>query len=84
MLDGRTMRAWRKERDKVIRTYNVKAFRMFYEKWTEKGLYKLKLPNDLAIEVAMRKIVYNLPDATEKEKAEAKEWLTLRGYNTEY
>lgn len=46
---------WRKERDKVVKTYDVEAFKKFYIKWTKRGLYDMKLPADEVIEISMRK-----------------------------
>ena len=75
MFDEYTLKMWRKDRDKVVRTYNIHAFKMFYERWKSRGLYNMKRPSDRAIEIAMRKIVYYLPDVSASDKAEAKRWL---------
>lgn len=37
---------------------------------------------DEVIEVAMRKMICNIPTMSQKEKREAVEWLTSRGYTT--
>ena len=73
---------WSKERDEAIRTQDVEQFRTFYKKWTERGFYRNGLPSDEVIEISLRKMLYNLGNATDQEKAEAEKWLTERGYDT--
>lgn len=74
---------WIKERDEAIRTLDVEKFKEFYRKWTERGFYRNGLPSDEVIEVSLRKMLYNLRNATTEEKAKAMEWLTERGYSTD-
>lgn len=73
---------WKSERDAVIRKQDVEMFKAFYKKWQNRGIYQMKIPSDNVIEVSLRKMLYNLADATEEEKATAKAWLTERGYDT--
>lgn len=73
---------WLKERDEAIRTQDVAKFKEFYKKWTARGIYyRNTLPSDKVIEISLRKMLYNLGNATEQEKAEAEKWLTERGYD---
>ena len=74
---------WLKERDEVVKTYDVNKFKVFYIKWKMMGLYSLPLPSDDVIEVSMRKMVYNMLSSTESEKDEAKKWLIEHGSTTE-
>lgn len=74
---------WLKERDEVVKTYDVNKFKAFYVKWKMMGLYSLPLPSDDVIEVSMRKMVYNMLSSTEGEKDEAKKWLIEHGSTTE-
>lgn len=73
---------WLKERDEVVKTYDINKFKDFYYKWTVMGLYDSPLPSDRVIEISMRKMVYNMLSATEDEKAEAKKWLIEHGCTT--
>lgn len=77
------VKLWLKERDEVMKTYDVEKFKEFYLKWKNRGFYLLGLPSDSVIERSMRKGVYHMESATEEEKAEAKEWLESHGYTTE-
>lgn len=72
---------WLKERDEAIRTQDVAKFKEFYKKWTERGFYRNGLPSDEVIEISLRKMLYNLGNVTDQEKAEAEKWLTERGYD---
>lgn len=72
---------WLKERDEAIRTQDVAKFKEFYKKWTGRGFYRNGLPSDEVIEISLRKMLYNLGNVTDQEKAEAEKWLTERGYD---
>lgn len=74
---------WIKERDEAIRSLDVDKFKEFYKKWTERGFYRNGLPADEVVEVSLRKMLYNLGNATAEEKAEAEKWLSDRGYSTD-
>lgn len=82
MLDKKKLKEFVKERDKVVKTYDVEKFKEFYAKWENKGYYYLPLPKDNIIEISLRKMVYNMKSATEQEKTEAKAWLEERGCTT--
>lgn len=77
------MKKWLKERDEVVKSYDVEAFKKFYHKWTRLGVYQVTLPPDKVIEISLRKMVYYMTSATPEEKAEAEKWLLDRGYDTE-
>ena len=74
--------SWKAERDKAIRSQDVKTFKAFYEKWKAKAYYDVKLPSDYVLEVSLRKMLYNMENATVKEKEQAKKWLIERGFDT--
>ena len=74
---------WRKERDEVVKTLDIKKFKEFYRKWKLKGFYNIPLPDDAVIEISLHKMLYNINSATDEEKSKAKEWLESRGYSTE-
>lgn len=74
---------WKKERDEVVKTYNLEKFREFYEKWSKKGLYNIELPPDPVLEIALRKMVLQMESATDQEKEDAKWWLSRRGIRCE-
>lgn len=65
------------DRDKAVRSLDVKKFRKFCKKW--KTPY---IPTDEVLEITMRKMLYNLYSATDEERNNAKEWLESRGYST--
>lgn len=74
---------WLKERDEVVKTYDVNKFKDFYNKWKSMGLYNLPLPTDSVIEISMRKMVYHMTSSTNIEKEEAKKWLIEHGSSTD-
>lgn len=82
-MDLELMELWKKERDEVIKTLDVKKFKAFYGKWKLKGFYNGPLPNDAVIEILLHKMLYNIKSATDEEKSKAKEWLESKGYSTE-
>ncbi len=77
---------WLNERDEVLKTHDVSLFKEFVTRWRGYGFYDdtpfLDSSSDEVIEVAMRKMICNLPTMSQKEKKEAVEWLTSRGYTT--
>lgn len=74
---------WKAERDKAIKSQDVDTFKAFYNKWKKRGFYELQLPNDIVLEITLRKMLYNLKSATTQEKADAAKWLQERGLSTE-
>ncbi len=74
---------WKAERNKAIKSQDVDTFKAFYNKWKKRGFYELELPNDMVLEITLRKMLYNLKDATPQEKANAAKWLQERGLSTE-
>lgn len=84
MVDEKLHSEWLKERDEVVKSYDVPRFKEFVKKWTELGVYHLDiLPSDEVIEISMRKMVYHFTTSTHKEREDAKRWLESRGYTTE-
>ena len=81
-MTEKDMKKWLKERDAIVKTYDIQAFKDFYRKWSKKGLYTLRLPADNIIEISMRKMVYHMASATEDEKKEAEQWLLDHGSDT--
>ena len=77
------LKMWLKERDEVVKTYDVEAFKRFYKKWNDRGFYIHDLPSDSVIEVSLRKMAYHTASYSEQEKADAKEWLESRGFTTD-
>lgn len=75
---------WQKERDEVVKTYDVEKFKDFYRKYQLLGVYPgvIQLPSDKVIEATMHKMVYHMKSATAKEKAEAKAWLKAHKSDT--
>lgn len=74
---------WLHERDEVLKTHDVGQFKEFVIKWRERGFYDdTPFPSDEELEASMRKMICNIPTMSQKEKKEAVEWLTIRGYTT--
>ena len=78
----REIALWKAERDKAIRSQDVKIFKAFFEKWKAKVYHDVKLPSDYVLEVSLRKMLYNMENATVNEKEQAKKWLIERGFDT--
>lgn len=78
------MSEWLKERDEVVKTYDIEKFKQFFRKWQVKGIYdrKMPLPADEVIEISLRKMVYHMTSATEEQKKEAEAWLIAHGSST--
>lgn len=75
---------WREELQEAVETLDVKTFRKFYARWTEKGVYNenvIKGMSDEVIEISIRKLAVNMSGIKPKIKAEAKAWLLERGYD---
>ena len=84
-MNDKLLKTWLKERDKVVKSYDIDAFKAFWHKWQSKGIYdkRMQLPSDKVIEISMRKMVFHMESATEDEKKEAELWLHLHGCSTE-
>ena len=78
----REIALWKTERDNAIRSQDVKIFKAFFEKWKAKAYYDVELPSDYVLEISLRKMLYNMKNATVKEKEQAKKWLIERGIDT--
>jgi len=80
-LNDKILKEWLLERDNVVKTYDIDAFKAFWYKWQKKGLYdkSMPLPDDEVIEISMRKMVCNMTNATDAEKKDAEEWLYQHG-----
>lgn len=72
---------WLKERDEAAYSFDVDKFKKFYTKWRKRGFYNMPLPSDEVIEISMRKIVCSLANPDEYKLAEARAWLSERGYS---
>ena len=72
---------WLKERDEVTLSLNIDKFKAFYRKWQKKGVYDLELPSDEVIEISMRKCVCAMANPPKDKLAEARAWLSERGYS---
>ena len=77
------MNEWRKERDEAIRSLDLEKFKAFYRKYQKMGLYGLNLPRDEVLEIALRKSLLMMTNATDEEKNRARAWLIEHGYSTE-
>ena len=77
------IKKWRKERDAIVLTYDVEAFKEFYHKWQKKGVYNMPLPSDMVIEISLRKMVLAMADATDEQKMRARMWLIEHGMKPE-
>jgi hypothetical protein len=61
----------------------VNLFKEFVIRWRERGFYDdTPFPSDEVLEISMRKMICNITTMSQKEKKEAVEWLTSRGYTT--
>lgn len=72
---------WKKERDAAAYSFDVEQFKAFYRKWQKRGVYKDELPDDEILEIVMRKMVCVLADPQKDKLAEARAWLSERGYS---
>ena len=81
MSDIYELRQWIKERDEALYTFDVGTFKEFYRKWQKRGFYTEPLPPDEIIEIIMRKMVCCLEKPKKDKLAEARAWLSERGYS---
>lgn len=72
---------WLKERDEVTLSLDIDKFKAFYRKWQKKGIYDMELPSDEVIEISMRKCVCAMAKPPADKLAEARAWLSERGYS---
>lgn len=72
---------WKKERDAAAYSFDIEQFKAFYRKWQKRGVYKEELPDDEILEIVMRKMVCALADPQKDKLAEARAWLSERGYS---
>ena len=84
ILNDEELKQWVEERDRVIKSYDVEAFKAFYRKYQEKGLYTMPTPSDEVIKISMRKAVLGMASATGYEIAEAASWLVRHGYRADF
>ena len=84
MLTDEEIKAWVRERDDVIKSYDLKAFKAFYQKYYDKGVYTMPMPSDEVIKISMRKAVLGMASATPEELAEAASWLVAHGYRADF
>lgn len=79
---GKELTQWKKERDAAAYSFDIEQFKAFYRKWQKRGLYEDgQLPDDAVIEIMMRKMVCALADPQKDKLAEARAWLSERGYS---
>lgn len=83
-MTGKAFKKWLKERDEIVKRYDVGMFKAFYRKWQALGMYdkNMPLPADDIIEVSLRKMVYHMTSASDTEKAEAEAWLIQHNSTT--
>jgi len=81
MRQSKKHRQWLKERDEAIYTFDVEKFKKFYRKWEKRGIYTQPLPSDAIIEISLRKMVCVLANPRQDKLAEARAWLSERGYS---
>ena len=72
---------WLKERDEVTLSLDIDKFKAFYRKWQKKGVYDMELPSDEIIEISMRKCICAMAKPPVDKLAEARAWLSERGYS---
>ena len=72
---------WLKERDEVTLSLDIDKFKAFYRKWQKKGVYDMELPSDEVIEISMRKCICAMANPPADKLAEARAWLSERGYS---
>ena len=82
MRPSKEHRQWLKERDEAAYSFDVDKFKAFYRKWVQRGIYDDKpFPSDAVIEISMRKMVCAMADPKPDKLAEARAWLSERGYS---
>ena len=71
-----------RDRDAAVMTFDVEEFKRFYQKWRDKGLYTIGLPqNNKVLEITMRKMAVHSTGIPEEVREEAGKWLTDRGFS---
>ena len=82
MRSSKEHQQWLKERDEAIYSFDIEKFKAFYRKWQKRGIYDdTPLPSDAVIEISMRKMCCGLANPREDKLAEARAWLSERGYS---
>ena len=81
MRQSKEHKQWLKERDEAAYSFDVDKFKAFYLKWAKRGMYYAPLPSDEVIDISMRKMVCALANPREDKLAEARAWLSERGYS---
>ena len=82
-LSKKSIRLWRKELDEAVRKQDVNEWLKFYDKWRYLGVYETPMPNNPhMIEIMLKKLLYQMPSATDRERREAKKWLESHGCST--
>lgn len=66
---------WKAERDKVVLSGDLEAFKEFYRKWQALGFYDDDLPSDEILTVSMYKMLCMMENAPEDKKEAAAIWL---------
>lgn len=73
---SRLYRAYVEERDKVFRTLDFDRIKRFCMKWG------IDIPtNEMVFQAGVYKVILHMYSSTDKEKAEAMEWLTNHGFS---
>ena len=82
MRQNKEHKQWLKERDEAAYSFDVDKLKAFYRKWAKRGIYEYKgLQSDEVLEIAMRKMVCAMANPREDKLAEARAWLSERGYS---
>ena len=75
---------WREELKIAVESQDLETFKAFYDRWTERGIYRpdiaAMIPDEVK-EVSMKKLALQLSDIKPEIKTEATEWLLSRGYD---
>ena len=84
-MTDKQLKAFMKERNEAVLSFDVQKFRHFYNKWTLLGVYTVPLgKNDRVIEITLRKMALGLDKVPENKKREARKWLSERGLSESY
>lgn len=82
MRSSKEHQQWLRERDETAYSFDVEKFKAFYRKWVKRGIYEDKpLPSDEVIAISMRKMVCAMANPRKDKLAEARAWLSERGYS---
>ena len=83
-ITEKTFNKWIEERNKTMLSFDLKAFRAFWDKWLKKGMYKVQLPKDDIIAMAaLCKAILMWEGSPEDLKTRASLWLIANGFTTE-